>query len=125
MKNSKYRTHDSPKFVEPKVIWPPSLTDPSQDISVRNLVDQFVRRGSPKPVQYFGEDIGRLDIIEVERRLRENKEILEASNKKPPVPAAPEPAKPAPAAPAPGSPELDKLRAELTRILPGLQALVK
>lgn len=131
LENPKYRTPDSPPFVEPEVIWPPSLTDPSQTISVERLVANHVRSGV-RPVGYFGTDYSRLgfaELVELEKQLSrdlESKELEEKDRKQ----------KAAELQKAKqqslkvrllqqlkaGSPELQQLAAELTGTLPGFGA---
>lgn len=150
--NPKYRTHDSPPYVDPPTVWPPSMTDGSQDISVARLVADHLRKGglSPEESMAFGEDYSKLDLIELQaRRELLNKQLesrvgeLEAEATAAAGSAAAAAAgRPAEISPAPssqmipasqqpgsaqlqpGSPELQRLAAELTRILPGFNAAV-
>lgn len=124
----KYRTHDSPPFVEPEVKYPPSLTDPSQYEPMSRLVERYMRDGGVPHGLPFGDDLSRVGFTELHAAAEaagKNLEELMAKEKEPEVPpatpAAPPPPKAVEAELLPGSPEIQALAASLTRLLPGFE----
>lgn len=125
--NPKYRTHDSPRFVEPVVDWGPSLTDPSQDIPVSRLVARHTRLGKPAHNLPYGDDLSRVGFTELHTQLLQASESVKELQEADRLAAVNSDAAKLAADKAalkPGSPELAKLAADLTAVLPGLQALV-
>lgn len=131
----KYQTHDDRWFKDPEVVYPPSRTDPSQDISIDRLVQRHVRSGAALPVLAFGEDV-RLEVHEIHERIGALNEQIAAEKKdleakdlekrkleltarqvriRELVAQAPEYKV--------GSPELARLSAELTALLPGFEGV--
>lgn len=132
--NPKYRTHDSPAFVEPVVDWGVSLTDPSQDISIEKLVALHIRRGAPAHGLSYGEDLSRVGFTELHLQASDLADKVRGSVEAEKVEADKAAAAKAAAAKAaavesvvkasglkPDSPELATLRSELTRVLPGFE----
>lgn len=139
MANPKYRTHDSAVFVEPFIEWPPSLTDPSQHISIERLINDQISRGKPPPEMYFGVDLSRMDFTEAHAGLQhleelKSKQLAEEGLLKKKAEADLQAAAEARLLKVvgqlqssdlkPGSPEIQALAAELTGILPGFKAAV-
>lgn len=129
--NPKYRTVDSPKFVEPEVVWPPSMTDPSQAISVDRLVAIHVRSGKVAE-KYYGVDLSKLgfaELTELEAKLSSELEKKQLGEKEAKDKAAAQLRERQASVKArllqqlkAGSPELQALAAELTGVLPGFDA---
>lgn len=137
--NPKYRTQDSPVFVEPLIDWPDSVTDPSQDISINRLVSDYISRGAPKPNLAYGVDVSRVDFTmahsairdldalnarrreeDVEKKKKADAELVAAAEAR--LLAVVGQLKSSDL--KPGSPEMQALAAELTGILPGFKAAV-
>lgn len=139
MKTKKYQTHDDVWYKDPETVWPESMTDPSQDVSIARLVADYISRGAPRQDLQFGLDTSRLDFTEAHSSLA----ALEALQEKQRADDA-EAKKKADAEKVaaaegrlmkvvgqlksselkPGSPEIQALAAELTEILPGFKAAV-
>lgn len=128
----KYRTWDSPPYVEPKVKWPESLTDPSQNMPIEKLVDRHIRAGSPAHGLPFGDDLSRVGFTELSVELQQARVRLSEARDSEKKAAAEVEEKALAAAKAAregvlaklraGSPELQAIAADLTRILPGFEA---
>lgn len=137
--NPRYRTHESPKYVEPVINWPDSMTDPSQNISIQRLIDDHISRGVPPKEMYFGTDLSRLDFTEAHSSLKaldelREKELLDEGFRKKKADFDLQVAAEARLMKVvgqlkssdlkPGSPEIQALAAELTEVLPGFRAAV-
>lgn len=126
-------------FVEPAIDWPVSMTDPSQNISVQRLVDDFVSRGLPPPQMTYGVDVSRVDFTVAHAEVARVDELLARQKAEEAVKKKKSDEELALAAELrlkkvvaqlqssdfkPGSPEVQALAAELTGILPGFKAAV-
>lgn len=69
-------------FEEPTVSWPPSLTDPSQNITVDRLVAAHVRAGKPKHGLPFGDDLSRVGFTELHAAHRDLSEQIALQREK-------------------------------------------
>lgn len=132
--NPKYRSWDSPAFVEPKVDYGESLTDPSQNIPIAQLVANHVRMGNPPHGLTFGDDLSRVGFTELALKAKEASATIadqQAAEAKLKADAAAKAIADRRAvmervdkALKAGSPEVQALAAELTRVLPGFEASV-
>lgn len=131
--NPKYRTIDSPKYEEPVIDWPESLTDPSQNVPIQRLIDDHISRGAISPPMQYGVDVSRMDFTEAHANLQ-TLEALQRKEKLDADAAAKLAAEQRDAkkkevlgrfneAVRANSPELAKIAAELTAILPGFEGL--
>lgn len=133
----KFQSQTDLWYEDPVYVPGESLTDPSQDIDVRKLVETYVRTGG-SPEMVFGEDQRFVDRLDAYDRVKELKaqldEAVAAEKKSAADKAAADRAAAVKAREQrtaqlleravglkPGSPELLALAAELTAPLPGLE----
>ena len=123
-------------YNDPPTVWPPSLTDPSQNISIQRLINDYLSRGAA-PLQpqnmAYGVDMSRLDFTTAhsalsalddlkERRLLEMP-LQEEGGRGIAVSNLALKDKVLAQLKA-GTPELQAIAADLTRILPGFEEVV-
>lgn len=137
--NPKYRSIDSPPFVEPVIDWPPSMTDPSQNISTERLIQDHINRTTPPPPMYYGTDLSRVDFTAAHSALRDLQVLQDQEKARADADKKKADADKQAAAERelldvvgqlsspdlkPGSPGIQALAAKLTGILPGFKAAV-